>query len=97
MFLPNVDIEGKNKHYDDEYDVLIFIIMMMIFHHNLISIGTCPVLLGPAPLTPFIKRFNAPSFNFDHDDAEEREDITALDTMMNKFKTHLKKGRDAKL
>ena len=91
MFLANVDIEAKHKHYD----VLIFIIM--IFDLYQIPIATCPVLSGPAPLTPFIKRFNALSFNFDHDDAEEREDITALDTMMNKFKTHLKKGRDAKL
>ena len=93
----NTNKQKKHKNYDDEHDVLIFIIMMIIFHHYQIPIGTCPVLSGPAPLTPFIKRFNAPSFNFDHDDAEEREDITALDTMMNKLKTHLKKSRDAKL
>ena len=87
----NTNKQKKHKHYDDEHDVLIFIIMMIIFHHYQIPIGTCPVLLGPAPLTPFIKRFDAFSFNSDHND------ITALDTMMNKLKTHLKKGWDAKL
>ena len=74
----NTNKQKKHKHYDDEHDVLIFIIMMIIFHHYQIPIGTCPVLLGPAPLTPFIKRFDAFSFNSDHDDgydAEEREDI----------------------